>query len=238
MLSKRYRRSRQMAGNIVSKQSQIIGMRKTYNLVLDGHDAEVDNLHRGPNQPVGLKRRNVDVLELALHSALSTTFRHSHECKEASKTSWREQELIKSHALQRRQPCRSLAHRERRRHELEPPVLERRHDETVGHESHCSLEIEWRREALRVGYQVHVVDGVPSVELVDFDGEEVIFVEAALLAYSALPDSGQCLGYCVCDATQHLRVLSATSPYSVRIRFVHCSIFAIDYWIAGGHVCG
>lgn len=216
----------------VSKQVKQ-SMQRTYNLVLDRHNAEVDNLNRRPNQPVGLERWHVNVLELALHSALSTSFCHSHECEEASKTSRREQELIKSHALQRRQPCRGLAHRECRRHELEPPVLERRHDETVGHESHCSLEIEWRREALRVGDQVHVVDGVASVELVDFDGEEVVLVETTLLAHGALPHGGQCLCYCVCDATQHLRVLSATVPYHIRIRRMFCRIFALDFSNSG-----
>lgn len=189
-----------------NKRMRAKGSRNTYDLVLDGHDAEVHDLHRRPNQPVGFQGRDVDVLELALHSALSTTFSHSHESEEGSKTSGCEEELIESHALQSRQPSRSLAHRESRRQKLEPPVLEWRHDETIGHESDGPLEIErWRKE-LRIGNQVGIVNRVPPVQLVDLDSEEVIFVWTALLAYCALPDSGQCLSYCVCDATQHLRL--------------------------------
>lgn len=126
-------------------------------------------------------------------------------------TSWREQELIKGHALERWQPCRRLAHRESRRHELEPPELNRRHDKTVGHEPHSSLEVERRRQSLRVWNQIGVIYGIPPVEVVDFNSEEIIFVWTALLAHCALPDSCQCLCYCVRDATQHLCLLSALS---------------------------
>jgi hypothetical protein len=58
----------------------------SYNLVLDRHDAEVDNLHSGPHHPIGLQRRHVDVLEFALHSALPTAFGNGHKSKETRKT--------------------------------------------------------------------------------------------------------------------------------------------------------
>jgi hypothetical protein len=61
-------------------------VRNTYNLVLDRHDSEVDNLHCGPDKPVGLQRWDVDVLEFALHSALSSALSNGHECEEAGKT--------------------------------------------------------------------------------------------------------------------------------------------------------
>jgi hypothetical protein len=61
-------------------------VRNTYNLVLDRHDSEVDNLDCGPDEPVGLQRRDINVLELALHSALSTTLSNGHESEEAGKT--------------------------------------------------------------------------------------------------------------------------------------------------------
>jgi hypothetical protein len=61
-------------------------VRNTYNLVLDRHDSEVDHLHCRPDQPVGLERRDIDVLELALHGALSTALSHGHEGEEAGKT--------------------------------------------------------------------------------------------------------------------------------------------------------
>lgn len=62
------------------------GVRTTYNLVLDRHDSEVDHLHSWPDQPVGLECRNVDVLELLLHGALSTALGDGHESEEARET--------------------------------------------------------------------------------------------------------------------------------------------------------
>lgn len=62
------------------------GPRDTYDLVLNGHDAEIDNLHSWPDQPIGLQRRNIDVLEFALHRTLSTTLSDGHESEEARKT--------------------------------------------------------------------------------------------------------------------------------------------------------
>lgn len=59
---------------------------KTYNLVLNWHNTEVDNLHSGPDHPVGLQCGNIDVLELALHSTLSTAFGHGHKGEETGET--------------------------------------------------------------------------------------------------------------------------------------------------------
>jgi hypothetical protein len=215
--------------------------RDTYNLVLDGHNAEVHDLHRGPNQPVSLQGWNINVLELALHSALSTTLSDGHESEEASKTSRCEEELIESHALQSRQPSRSLTHRESRRQKLEPPVLQRRHDETIGHESNGSLEIKRWREELRVGNQVGIVDRVPPVQFVDLNREEIIFVWTSLLAYCALSDSGQCLRYCVCDATQHLCLCQPVSILYAQCSAGNCQIDATWFEVVdvvGKHVCG
>jgi hypothetical protein len=61
-------------------------VRNTYNLVLNRHNPEVDDLDRGPNDPVGFQRGHVNVLELLLHCALSTALGYSHESEEASKT--------------------------------------------------------------------------------------------------------------------------------------------------------
>jgi len=41
----------------------------------------------------------------------------------------------------------------------------------------------------------------------NFDSQEVVFVA---LAHCALPDRGQCLGDCVCNATQHLQQVLAS----------------------------
>lgn len=85
MPSKQYRQWRRKARNMLVKL-KARGCRSTYNLVLNGHDTEVDNLHSWPDQPVGLKRRDIDVLELALHGTLSTALGYGHECEEAGKT--------------------------------------------------------------------------------------------------------------------------------------------------------
>lgn len=57
----------------------------SYNLELDGHEPEVDDLHRGPHQEVGFQRRYVDVLELAGDRTLSAALGNGHESEEARK---------------------------------------------------------------------------------------------------------------------------------------------------------
>lgn len=64
----------------------VYSLEGTYDLVLNGHDTEVDNLHRRPDQPVGFERRDVDVLKLALYSALASTLGYRHEGEETRKT--------------------------------------------------------------------------------------------------------------------------------------------------------
>jgi hypothetical protein len=44
----------------------------------------------------------------------------------------------------------------------------------------------------------------------------VILIHSTLLAHCALSDSGQCLSYCICDATQHLHLLSACNRSTIR----------------------
>lgn len=58
----------------------------THNLELDGHDAEVDQLYRGPNNKVRFERRYVDVLELASDGTPATALADGHECEEAAQT--------------------------------------------------------------------------------------------------------------------------------------------------------
>jgi hypothetical protein len=54
---------------------------KTYDLELDGHDSEVENLHAWPHHKVGLESWNIDVLKLPSNCALATTFGNCHECE-------------------------------------------------------------------------------------------------------------------------------------------------------------
>lgn len=100
-------------------------------------------------------------------------------------------------------------------------MLQWRHDETIGHEAHSSLKVEWRRQYLGIWDDVAVVQRVPPIELVDLNREEVIFVWAAFLAHCALPYGGQGLGYCVCDAAQHLGLWSAAVQH---VSNVGCSV--------------
>jgi hypothetical protein len=69
-------------------------------------------------------------------------------------------------------------------------VLQRRHYEAVRHEAHSPLKVERRREEFGVGNEIHVVERVAAVEIVDFDGEEVVFAWPALLADGALAHGG------------------------------------------------
>jgi hypothetical protein len=232
MPSRQYQRWIRKAVTCVSCH-HLSGNWKTYNLVLDWHDPEVDELNRRPNHIIGFERRNVDVLELALHGALSTTFGNRHKREESRQTSRRKQELIKRHALQRRQPCSRLGNREGRRQEAEPSVLERRHEETVRHEPHCALEIERWWEFFRVGNEVVLVEGIPPVEVVDLYREEVVLAYAAFLAHCALSDSRQRLGYCVCDTTQHLPLVLA-SLYTMIVRMFDSDVVIFDATITKG----
>lgn len=58
----------------------------SYNLVLNWHNAEVDHLHSWPHHPVGLERRDVDVLKFTLHCALATALSNCHEREETGQT--------------------------------------------------------------------------------------------------------------------------------------------------------
>jgi hypothetical protein len=126
--------------------------------------------------------------------------------------------LVKSHTLDNWSPRRSLAKRERGSQELQPSELDRRHDETIGHESHGALKVEWRRQQPRVRNEVVIVDRIPPVEIVNLNSQKIILSWSALLAHCALPDSRQSLSYCVCDATQHL-VCGQHCPTSMREYF-------------------
>ena len=70
-------------------------------------------------------------------------------------------------------------------------MLQRGHDEAVGHEAGQAFEVEGGRGALCVWDQVLFRPGDFAVEVVDVDGEAVGFgVRAAGLACGVLPDRG------------------------------------------------
>ena len=43
----------------------------------------------------------------------------------------------------------------------------------------------------------------------DLNSKEVVFIWTTLFADGAFADGRECLGYCVCDATQYLRLVLA-----------------------------
>ena len=58
----------------------------THDLELNGHHAEVEDLHRRPEHKVGLERGQVDVLELAVKRTFTAAFGNGHEGKKAHET--------------------------------------------------------------------------------------------------------------------------------------------------------
>jgi hypothetical protein len=73
-------------GSCVSQGYDVSAFESTYNLELNWHDAEVDQLYCGPDKEVRLECWHVDVLELALDGALAAAFADGHECEEAPQT--------------------------------------------------------------------------------------------------------------------------------------------------------
>lgn len=75
------------AGDIVSERMECFtDFESTYNLELNGHNAEVDQLHCWPNDEVRFECWHVDVLEFASDGALAAALADGHECEEASQT--------------------------------------------------------------------------------------------------------------------------------------------------------
>lgn len=58
----------------------------TYNLELDGNDAEIQDLHRRPQNEIGFEGRQVDILKLASQGPPPTALGHRHESEEAPQT--------------------------------------------------------------------------------------------------------------------------------------------------------
>jgi hypothetical protein len=58
-------------------------MRYTHNLELNRHDAEVNELHRGPDKEVRLECWHVNILEFASDGTLTAALTDGHEREEA-----------------------------------------------------------------------------------------------------------------------------------------------------------
>ena len=186
---------------------------KTHNLKLYRHDPKVQHLHRRPDDEVCLQRGDIHVPELLLHVPPRPALGDRHEGEETGQTDGREQELVERDALQRRRRRGPGGEWKRRAQEAEPFVLQRCHDETVGHEAGQALKVKRGWEALAVGDQVFFRPGDFAVQLVNLDCEAVDFgVGAAGSADGVLAHGCEELGDCVCDATEHLLFVSIPSP--------------------------
>lgn len=143
-----------------------------------------------------------------------------------------EKKLIESNSLQRRDHGSSLGNRESAVQEAKPLVLDRRHEETVGHEAGQALKVEWWRELLGVGNEIARWPGVFLGEFLDFDREEIVLVA---FAGGALLDGGQALRHGICDATQHLRCV-------ISLQILRCEskrvVKGIRAFVRFGVMCG
>ena len=68
-------------------------------------------------------------------------------------------------------------------------MLDRRHEETVGHEANRTFEVEWRREFLRIRDDIMFWPRIAAVEVVNFDSKEIVFAGTAF-AIGALANGG------------------------------------------------
>lgn len=176
----------------------------THQLELNWHQAEVDDLDRGPNHKVGLERRHIHVPQLVLHGAPTTTLGNRHDSEESGNTKRRKHQLVHRHPLHRRAKSSRFCDREGLLQELEPLELHRGHAEAVGHEARQSLKVKRRWEDAGVRDKVAIAERVFAVEFLDLDSDGVILgvrVEGALSRGSLL-DGGYGLCDGICYASQ------------------------------------
>lgn len=85
MLSKQYQLMIQMARvdwSVESTCERIVN--QTYQLELNGHQTEIDNLHQRPNHEVGFQGWDIHISQLVGNSSSSASFSNGHDGKEAS----------------------------------------------------------------------------------------------------------------------------------------------------------
>lgn len=201
----------------------------TYQLELNRHQAEVDNLYSRPNNIVGLESWNVHIPKLVRNGATATTLSNSHGRVKHSQTKWRKDELIESNALHGGDESAGLGDGEDSLEEAEPLELHRSHTETVCHEARETLKVERWRKADRVGDQVALVEGVLAVKLVDLNSDAVVLLKTAWLTDSSFANRGDGLGDCVGDTSEdgvsdHHGHYCETSVISHRARGVQGSV--------------
>lgn len=119
----------------------------TYDLELNRHKPEIDELNSRPDDKVRLQSRDIDILELLLDLALAATLCDRHKCEEGCQTARRKEQLVECNSPKgiHRPAARACTDREPRVKKSEPSVLQRRHDERVCHKPNHSLKVEGRR---------------------------------------------------------------------------------------------
>lgn len=202
MLSRQYQLSTRKAIKTLAICQRQSCASSTYQLELNRHQTEVDNLHSRPHNIVGLESGNVHVSKLVGHSATTTALSNCHGGVENSQTERRKDKLVESNALHGGDESARLGNGEDTLEESEPLELHGGHAETVGHEAGETLKVKGWGKADRVRDQVALVEGVLSIELVDLNGDAVVLLEATGLADSSFADGGDGLGDCVCDASE------------------------------------
>ncbi|KAG9954895.1 hypothetical protein KCU85_g96, partial [Aureobasidium melanogenum] len=211
--SMQYQRSTQMAVTVLVA-ALYLRSDTTYNLELTRHQSEVDQLYSGPDQVVGLERRNIDILELLLNLLTATSFCHSHESEEGSETNWCEQKLVKGGSLRCCAGASSVGKRENAIEEAEPLVLDGSHNKTICHEScqsaRCISIFESLFLALGSWNELFLRDS--AVYLMDLDGQSIVLgVGATGFANGTFSDCCESLGDSVGYTTKHLDETSGTN---------------------------
>ncbi len=103
-------------------------------------------------------------------------------------TGRRKNKLVKRHPLSRHTEASVLSDRERPGQELKPLELNRRHNETIRHETRQALKVERRRQLPGGRDELGVGHGVLLVQLVYLDGKKISLVDATRLPKGTLAD--------------------------------------------------
>ena len=150
----------------------------TYNLELNRHKPEIDELNSRPDDKVRFQSRNIDVLELLLDLPVAATLSNCHKSKKGCETARRKEQLVECDSPKsiHSPAARAGTDWEPRVKKSEPAVLQWSHDERVCHEPNHPLKVE-RRRRLLVFMSFRPRDSLPL--LPDLYREEVILTVAS-----------------------------------------------------------
>ena len=110
---------------------------------MDRHRPEIEDLDSRPDHIIRPQRGEIDVLEFFEYGPLPSALGNGHECEEDTEADGREDELVHRHTLHGGDGAAGLGDGEGAGKEAEPLELEGGHEESVGHESGQTFEVEW-----------------------------------------------------------------------------------------------